>query len=119
MDEIWIAAPTKLAECCRKLTNWIVSHVVALIAGPLLSGHRSNRSFATSAAPTVLDMVVMAAIATTTGAVTTPIVTATAMTTGGDEFHSLGTHPHLTSAGNLLVYPSKGLGSKARAFIFC
>jgi len=64
-------------------------------------------------------MVVMAAIATTTGAVTTPIVTATAMTTGGDEFHSLGTNPHLTSAGNLLVYPSKGLGSKAGAFIFC
>ena len=32
-------------------------------------------------------------------------------TIGGDEFHSLGTNLHLTSACNLLVYPAKGLGS--------
>src|SRR6185295_6424575 len=37
--------------------------------------------------------------------------TTIAITIGGDEFHSLGINPHLTSACNPLVYPAKGLGS--------
>jgi 16S rRNA (cytidine1402-2'-O)-methyltransferase len=34
------------------------------------------------------------------------------MTTGGDEFHSLGINPHLTSACNLPVYPPKASAQK-------
>ena len=41
-----------------------------------------------------------------------------ATTIGGDEFHSLSNRPHLTSASDLLVYPAKGLGANAGAFIF-
>jgi 16S rRNA (cytidine1402-2'-O)-methyltransferase len=36
---------------------------------------------------------------------------------GGDEFHSLGTKPALTSACNLPVYPAKGLGSTPGPFL--
>jgi hypothetical protein len=36
---------------------------------------------------------------------------------GGDEFHSLSKNLHLTSARNLLVYPSEGLGSTG-AFVY-
>ena len=51
---------------------------------------------------------------TTIGAVmivTTATIATTTTTIGGDEFHSLGINPHLTSACNLLVYPAKGLGT--------
>ena len=41
-----------------------------------------------------------------------------ATTIGGNEFHSLSNRPHLTSASDLLVYPAKGLGANAGAFIF-
>jgi hypothetical protein len=55
----------------------------------------------------------------TIGVATAMIVTtATIVTTiGGDEFQSLGTNLHLTSACNLPVYPAKGLGADAGAFI--
>src|SRR5215217_4196767 len=103
----------KLAECCRKQTSWTAPHGVALTAGLPQSGGRSNRSFATSATSTVLDTTAVTG-ATMIGAATiaTTATTRTTETTiGGDEFPSLGTNPHLTSACNPPVYPSKGLGS--------
>ena len=91
------------------------------MAAPLQSGRRSNRSFATSATSTVLVMAVVMAAMTTGVATTatTATTTTTATTIGGDEFHSLGTNPHLTSACNLLVYPAKGLGSRRRGLYLC
>jgi hypothetical protein len=56
-------------------------------------------------------------VAMTTGVETTIDVATIARTIGGDEFHSLGNNLHLTSAGNLPVYPAKGLGSNAGAFL--
>ena len=108
----------KLAECCRKLTISIASADAAdLITAQRQSGRRSDRSFATSATSTVLDTVVAMA-ATTIGDAIATTATTIAITIGGDEFHSLDTNLHVTSACNLLVYPAKGLGSKAGAFIF-
>src|SRR5829696_5219334 len=90
---------------------------------PLRSGRRSSRSFATSAMSMVLATVVMAemttGVATTATTATTPTTATTIATAiGGDEFRSLGTNPHLTSACYLLVYPAKGLGSNAGAFSY-
>ena len=95
----------------------IASRGVVLMAALARSGRRSSKSFATSATSTVLvTAVVMAVIVMTTGVVTATatIATTTETTIGGDEFHSLGTNPHLTSAGILPVYPAKGLGSRRR-----
>src|SRR5215216_1928264 len=101
----------KRAECCRKQTSWTVPPGVALTAALPRSGRRSNRSFATSATSTVLDTTAVTG-ATMIGAGTTATIETTIETTiGGDEFQSLGTNPHLTSACNPPVYPSKGLGS--------
>jgi hypothetical protein len=67
-----------------------------------------------------MDLVTVAAAVMTTGVATiaTTTVTTTATTIGGDEFHSLGTNPHLTSA--CLPFrskPSEGLGYRAGAFM--
>src|SRR5690349_19375994 len=100
----------------KRMTS-IASRVVDLTAALVRSGRRFSRSCATSATSMVSVMaVVMAVIAMTTGVATTAttIATTTATTIGGDEFHSLGTNPHLTSACNLLVYPAKGPGSRRR-----
>src|ERR1041385_73992 len=106
----------KRAECCSKRTSWIVSPVVALTAGRVQSGRRSNRNYVTSATSTVSDTTVATAAMTTIAATMTGDAT-TATTIGGEEFHSLSNRPHLTSASSLLVYPAKGLGSNAGAFI--
>src|SRR6185437_2667999 len=99
-----------------KPTISIASRVVDLMAARVQSGHRFSRSCATSATSTASDMaVVMDVIAMTTGVVTATTATTTIATTiGGDEFHSLGTNPHVISAGILPVYPAKGLGSRRR-----
>src|SRR6185503_6565629 len=104
----------KLAECSRKPISWIASRVADLMDALLRSGRRFSRSFATSAASTALATAVTAAM-TTGGATTIDVATIEtiemiATTIGGDEFHSLGTNLHLTSACNLPVYPAKGLG---------
>src|SRR5215213_10947090 len=98
----------KLAECFRKLIKLIASRVVDLTAAPVHSGRRSSRSFATSAAYMVLATVVtvemMTGVVMTIGVATIATI---GTTIGGDEFHSLGTNSHLTSACNLLVYPAR------------
>src|SRR4051812_34772661 len=89
------------------------------MAAVVRSGRRSSKSFATSATSTVLVMaVVMAAM--TTGVATTATTATTTIETaiGGDEFHSLGTNPHLTSACILPVYLPKASAPDAGAFIF-
>jgi hypothetical protein len=63
------------------------------------------------AATTTID------VTTIIGATAITIATTIATTIGGDEFHSLGTNLHLTSACNLLVNPAKGLGSTPGPFI--
>jgi len=94
----------------------IALRVVDLMAALVHSGRRSSRSFATSATSTVLVMAVVMDVMTIGVVIATieTIATTTATTIGGDEFHSLGTNPHLTSACNLLVYPAKGPGSRRR-----
>src|SRR5689334_17296337 len=98
----------------KRMTS-IASRVVDLTAALVRSGRRFSRSCATSATSMVSVMAVVMAVMTTGVATTaTTIATTTATTIGGDEFHSLGTNPHLTSACNLLVYPAKGPGSRRR-----
>src|SRR6185369_6446782 len=99
----------KLAECSRKPMTWIASRVEDLMAALLRSGRRFSKSCATSATSTALaTAAVTAEIEMTTGVATTAtIATIIATTIGGDEFHSLGINPHLTSACYLLVYPSR------------
>ena len=100
--------------------TWIASRVEDSMAALLRSGRRFSKSCATSATSTVLaTAAVTAAIEMTTGVVIATTVTTIATTTiGGDEFHSLGINPHLTSACYLLVYLlPEGLGSNAGAFI--
>src|SRR5215217_123664 len=100
----------KLAECSRKPMTWIASRVEDLMDALLRSGRRFSKSCATSATFTALaTAVVTVEIETTTGVATATIATTVtiATTIGGDEFHSLGINPHLTSACYLLVYPAK------------
>src|SRR6185369_17012191 len=97
----------KLAESSRKRITWIASRVEDLMDALPRSGRRFSKSCATSATSTAA---VTAEIVMTTGvAIATTGMTATtiATTIGGDEFHSLGINPHLTSACYLLVYPSR------------
>src|SRR6185369_7944366 len=110
----------KRDACSMKRNRLIVLHVDAgTTAGLLPSGRRFNRNCATSATPTVSDTTAGMAVMTTTAATTTIVATIAIATTtiGGDEFHSLSNRPRLTSASDLLVYPAKGLGNNAGAFI--
>src|SRR5829696_6450063 len=87
--------------------SWIALCGVDLMAALVQSGRRSSRSFATSATPTVWVTAVTAVMTIGVATTATTTATITGTTIGGDEFQSLGTNPHLTSACNLLVYPAK------------
>ena len=82
------------------------------------SGTRFKTSCDSSAMFTVLATTVVTVVGMTIGVVAVMMIrvatieTTIGTTTGGDEFHSLGTNPHVTSACNLLVYPAKGPGSR-------
>src|SRR4026208_1005032 len=92
----------KLAASYRKPITWIASRVEDLMDALLRSGRRFSKSCATSATSMALaTAVVTAEIEMTTGVVTgmtATTVTIATTTIGGDEFHSLGINPHLTSA---------------------
>src|SRR5690349_2425312 len=102
-----------------KPTTSIGLRVVDLMAARVQSGRRFSRSFATSATSTASDMAAVMDVMTTGVATETTATTTIATTIGGDEFHSLGTNPHVTSAGILLVYPAKGLGFRRRGLYLC